>query len=84
MKIWNLNINSTIKLSFTILTLLLLAVSLMGVWSVSQTHDYNDGGDVQYATIQYLNQRDQYEEEWLDNLKNSNIPATIIWERRMR
>lgn len=46
---------------------------------VASIIDYQDGGEVQYATIQYLNQRMQYEKIWLDNLKNSDIPTTLFW-----
>jgi len=47
--------------------------------AVASIIDYQDGGEVQHSTIQYLNQRMQYEEIWLDNLKNSDIPTTLFW-----
>lgn len=47
--------------------------------AVASIIDYQDGGEVQHATIQYLNQRMQNEEMWLNNLKNSDIPTTLFW-----
>jgi pimeloyl-ACP methyl ester carboxylesterase len=41
--------------------------------------DYQDGGEVQHATIQYLAQRKEFELEWLANLERSTVPATLIW-----
>ncbi|HAM62380.1 MAG: hypothetical protein A2Y20_09950 [Firmicutes bacterium GWF2_51_9] len=46
---------------------------------VASIIDYQDGGKVQHSTIQYLNQRTKYEEKWLDNLKESEIPTTLFW-----
>lgn len=46
---------------------------------VASNIDYQDGGQVQHATIQYLAQRAQYEETWLSNLRESSVPATLIW-----
>lgn len=49
------------------------------VKSIAFIFDYQNGGQIQYDTIQYLNQRKQNEVHWLENLKNSNIPTTMIW-----
>ncbi|MGA9509649.1 MAG: alpha/beta hydrolase [Candidatus Sulfotelmatobacter sp.] len=37
------------------------------------------GTDVLPATIQYLNERKQFEDEWLQALSRSSIPATVAW-----
>lgn len=47
--------------------------------AVASSIDYQDGGEVQHATIQYLAQRAEFEETWLDNLRKSRVPATLIW-----
>lgn len=49
------------------------------VEAIASIIDHEDGGEVQHATIKYLNERKEYEEIWLGNLKNSSIPATLIW-----
>jgi pimeloyl-ACP methyl ester carboxylesterase len=49
------------------------------VAAVASMIDYQDGGEVQHSTIQYLNQRREHEDDWLANLRSSTVPATIIW-----
>ena len=49
------------------------------VKSIAYILDYQNGGQIQHDTIQYLNQRKQNEVHWLENLRNSNIPTTMIW-----
>ncbi len=41
--------------------------------------DYKNGGSVQHSIIQYLNQRKKNEIHWLENLKNSSVPAALVW-----
>jgi pimeloyl-ACP methyl ester carboxylesterase len=41
--------------------------------------DYQDGGEVQHDIIKYLNQRAEFEDTWLQDLFDSDIPTTIIW-----
>lgn len=41
--------------------------------------DYDDGGEVQHATIQYLAERARFENAWLETLEASDIPTTLIW-----
>lgn len=49
------------------------------IHDVASIIDYQDGGEVQHATVQYLNQRMHNEHLWLENLKNSDIPTTLFW-----
>lgn len=49
------------------------------VEGVATMIDYQDGGEVQHATIQYLAQRGEFELEWLANLEHSTAPVTLIW-----
>lgn len=49
------------------------------VAAIASIIDHEDGGEVQYGTIQYLNQRSQYEMMWLENLRNSVVPTTLFW-----
>lgn len=46
---------------------------------VASNIDYQGAGEVQHPTIQYLADRAQYEEQWLNNLRRSPVPATLIW-----
>jgi len=41
--------------------------------------DYQGGTHVMHETIQYLVERREFEEEWLDALQWSHVPATLIW-----
>lgn len=47
--------------------------------AVASMIDYQNGGTIQYDTIQYLNQRMEFESVWLGNLDGSDIPTTIVW-----
>lgn len=40
---------------------------------------YQNGGKIQHDIIQYLNERKQYEVHWLENLRNSTVPTTLVW-----
>jgi pimeloyl-ACP methyl ester carboxylesterase len=46
---------------------------------IATSIDYDDGGEVQHATIQYLAERAQFENGWLETLEASDIPTTLIW-----
>jgi len=46
---------------------------------IATSIDYDDGGEVQHATIQYLAERAEFEDGWLETLRASEIPTTIIW-----
>lgn len=46
---------------------------------IATTLGYNNGGEVQHATIQYLAERAQFEDGWLETLGASDIPTTLIW-----
>lgn len=41
--------------------------------------DYQDGMAVQHEIIEYLNERSENEVGWLETLKRSEIPTTLIW-----
>src|SRR5262249_41921837 len=45
----------------------------------AQTFEYNDGLAVIHDTIQYLVERSENEEEWLEALARSELPTTVIW-----
>jgi pimeloyl-ACP methyl ester carboxylesterase len=47
--------------------------------AVASIIDFQDGGEVQHATIQYLAQRKENEVSWLENLRESRVPVTLIW-----
>ncbi|MFB5193248.1 alpha/beta hydrolase [Alicyclobacillus fastidiosus] len=47
--------------------------------SLASIFDYQDGAKVQHDVIQYLNQRSRFEVGWLETLRNSDVPATLIW-----
>lgn len=47
--------------------------------ALAQTFAYNDGTAVVHDTIQYLVERAQHEEEWLQALSHSSIPTTVVW-----
>ena len=46
---------------------------------LAQTFAYNDGTAVVHDTIQYLVERSEHEEEWLEALARMSIPTTLIW-----
>ena len=41
--------------------------------------DYEEGVRVQHNVIQYLNQRAQFENGWLEALQKSDSPTTLLW-----
>jgi pimeloyl-ACP methyl ester carboxylesterase len=47
--------------------------------ALAETFAYNDGTAVIHDTIQYLVERSEHEEEWLEGLARSSIPTTVIW-----
>lgn len=47
--------------------------------ALEQTFAYNDGLAVIHDTIQYLVERSENEEEWLEGLAGSDVPTTVIW-----
>ena len=47
--------------------------------ALAQTFEYNDGLAVIHDTIQYLVERSENEEEWLEALARSGLPTTVIW-----
>ncbi len=40
---------------------------------------FQSGTDILPTTIQYLNERKQFEDEWLQALSRSSIPVTVAW-----
>merc|ERR1719498_883901 len=49
---------------------------------LSTVFDYQQGTRVLHGTIQYLNERWRYEDQWLEVLGNSTVPATMIWGKK--
>jgi pimeloyl-ACP methyl ester carboxylesterase len=49
------------------------------VAALAQTFEYNDGLAVIHDTIQYLVERSELEEDWLEALARSEVPTTVIW-----
>lgn len=47
--------------------------------ALTETFAYNDGIAVIHDTIQYLVERSEREEEWLEALAGSPVPTTIVW-----
>ncbi|HEX4821292.1 MAG TPA: alpha/beta hydrolase [Acidimicrobiales bacterium] len=47
--------------------------------ALAATFAHNDGTAVLHDTIQYLVERSQHEEEWLEALARSSVPTTLIW-----
>jgi pimeloyl-ACP methyl ester carboxylesterase len=47
--------------------------------SLAAILDYQGGTRVQHAVIQYLHERHAHELEWLDVLRRSEIPTTLVW-----
>lgn len=46
---------------------------------LASVFDYQRGTHVLHGTIQYLHERREYEDHWLDVLSTSTVPATMIW-----
>ena len=49
------------------------------VEALAQTFAYNDGMAVIHDTIQYLVERSEHEEEWLEALASSPVPLALLW-----
>jgi pimeloyl-ACP methyl ester carboxylesterase len=49
------------------------------VVALSATFAHNDGMAVIHDTIQYLVERSEHEEVWLDALAATEVPTTVIW-----
>jgi pimeloyl-ACP methyl ester carboxylesterase len=49
------------------------------VLALAATFAHDDGLAVMHETIQYLHERSQDEQAWLDALASSSIPTTLIW-----
>lgn len=49
------------------------------VWNLESTFQYLNGTEVMHDTIQYLAQRNVYEDVWLNVLNATSVPATEIW-----
>lgn len=47
--------------------------------ALAQTFEFNDGLAVIHDTIQYLVERSEREEDWLEALARSDVPTTVIW-----
>jgi len=47
--------------------------------ALAETFAYNEGTAVVHDTIQYLVERSEHEEEWLDALARSPVPTTVVW-----
>lgn len=47
--------------------------------ALAQTFEHNDGIAVLHDTIQYLVERSENEEDWLEDLARSAAPTTVIW-----
>jgi pimeloyl-ACP methyl ester carboxylesterase len=47
--------------------------------AIASIIDYQDGGEVQHEIIQYLDERAENENVWLQDLNTSEIPTTLIW-----
>jgi pimeloyl-ACP methyl ester carboxylesterase len=47
--------------------------------SYASIFDYQDGMAVQHEIIKYLNERSENEVAWLEALKSSTVPTTLIW-----
>lgn len=47
--------------------------------SYASIFDYQDGTRVQHEIIEYLNERSENEVAWLETLKKSQAPTTLIW-----
>ncbi len=47
--------------------------------ALAQTFAHNDGVSVVHDTIQYLVERSEHEEEWLNTLAAAAVPTTVVW-----
>ena len=55
------------------------ALSSDEIDAIASILDYQDGVKVEHAIIQYLNERKTNEVTWLETLKRSSIPTTLVW-----
>jgi pimeloyl-ACP methyl ester carboxylesterase len=49
------------------------------VAALTDTFAHADGVKVLHETIQYLAERAEHEQEWLERLSTSPVPTTVIW-----
>jgi pimeloyl-ACP methyl ester carboxylesterase len=49
------------------------------IQALASIFDYQGGTSVEYAIIQYLNERKVNEVTWLKALANSDVPTTLLW-----
>jgi pimeloyl-ACP methyl ester carboxylesterase len=49
------------------------------VVALKDTFEFNDGMAVIHDTIQYLVERSEHEEEWLEAMAASPVPLTLVW-----
>lgn len=54
-------------------------LSVDEIASLASIFDYQSGTKIQHDIIQYLNQRSHFEIGWLDTLRKSQVPTTLIW-----
>jgi pimeloyl-ACP methyl ester carboxylesterase len=54
------------------------------VSALASIFDYQDGVRIQHQIIQYLKERRVHEVKWLETLKKSDIPTTLVWGERDR
>lgn len=47
--------------------------------ALAHTFAFNDGIAVLHDTIQYLVERSEHEQEWLEDLARSSVPTTLVW-----
>jgi pimeloyl-ACP methyl ester carboxylesterase len=47
--------------------------------ALAHTFAINDGIGVLHDTIQYLLERSEYEQAWLEALSSSTVPTTLVW-----
>ena len=47
--------------------------------ALADTFAFNDGIAVLHDTIQYLVERSEHEQEWLEELARSSDPTTLVW-----
>jgi len=49
------------------------------VTALAATFAHDDGVQVLHETIQYLVERAEHERDWLERLRESDVPTTLIW-----
>jgi pimeloyl-ACP methyl ester carboxylesterase len=58
------------------------ALTMDEVDALASIFDYQNGIQIEHDIIQYLNERQVNEVTWLETLKGSDIPTTLIWGER--